>query len=1161
MATVTNKCTTCGGTLKLNPRTNILTCENCRREYRDESKVPHEIEEICKQRQGRSFTIAEELCREFVRKNPTVAEGYWQSLMVELGIVFVEDGESGDKKPTFFCFQGDKVQKIATKENYKKAIQYAATSADRQYYEKQAEYIQRVLEEFFALTAKEDSYDIFISFKKTWDIEQSNGEKITIETDDCRKGWEIYNALKDKYKVFFSPVSIGQDTGLQGEKYEPRILKALQTSQAMILLGSKAEYIGGEKAQWVENEWKRYKYFIEKGAYNKKKNSLILGYIKNMPSLPAGLKDIQLPSFDMFSGNYLKEIEKLVGFVKSSKGMRPTIGGRKVQSGFAEDESAFTTGYEGTRVTIKTGSRGQHVEISATEERDLQYAKKVLQNKQYGSAIRKCGEILKKNPESAQAYWIRFCGKIKATGDDVVPQCVANAKLEDYEDFDKAIEFAPDQYFAWELVDLLLAGFRKGKTLTPSLLTAASKYFDAKRSKKALEAVLEKLETLIKANKVKQAQELFALTRKHLFVEENISMNKWATNEYAVTLFEHKQYDAARKYFEELAASEKNEDYYSYLLSCRLKTPDYKAKKFKLNVNPNDDASTKKPSELDLDEIIERILICACENGNRKVQQRVRDMVSYQIRYNTVACEDFIDAIYNVFRQLKMDDEAMQFLKEDVADVLLGLKKFSVAEKYYNEIIALDNNAAQAHWGLLKCELRLTTDYALACHRRALDEYYSFNNALNSADQEDYDHFMYVFLAQADREKKEKLKYIDYSEDIEDISLEELRERQRKKELRKKELAKERSREMWENAQRLISPITWVLFALAIAGIVIVSLSAFNNPTPDMAKTLVIANAIFWIIVIIKNTFKLIEQGKIAEAIFSHLGMILGGAIILFVAMIVGMEILGLETDIVTIIAIDAGVLISGITRTNDVHKASSSTSSKTSSQKTGAALWTPTIVISIMAVAGLIALSGSLFIALGVSVVCIIIVQCVFNEDASDGKFDEDYSKIQQIIPAVVAGVIMVLLAINIEEIFPIITKFANGVDYSYKNFAEEIKIIAFIAAALMIIMMIIMQSIKDSGGLVCNNFQTMVAPLAAVGAYLIFLLVTSGVINYLIIEGFAYEISDIFGILIGSLLACVPGILYALINYLIASQMDDSTPLGAFFSGVLEAFDDCDV
>ena len=58
-----------------------------------------------------------------------------------------------------------------------------------------------------------------------------------------------------------------------------------------------------------------------------------------------------------------------------------------------------------------------------------------------------------------------------------------------------------------------------------------------------------------------------------------------------------------------------------------------------------------------------------------------------------------------------MDEVAKSFLKEDVADVLLGMKKFALAEKYYNEIIVLDANAAQAHRGLLKCELHATTDY------------------------------------------------------------------------------------------------------------------------------------------------------------------------------------------------------------------------------------------------------------------------------------------------------------------------------------------------------------------------------------------------------------------------------------------------------------------
>ena len=1129
---MTNMCTTCGGSLKLDKKTNYLKCEHCGRIYLDESKVPQEIEEICKARQARSFVVAEELCRDFVKKNPTVAEGYWQSLMVELGIVFVGDGENG-YKPTFFCFQNDKSQKITATESYKNAIKYAPTKEDRQDYERQAAYIQRVLEEFFALTAKEESYDIFISFKKSEIMKSASGEERSVDTSDFRKAEEIYNALKGKYKVFFSPVSIGKDTGIQGEKYEPRILKALQTSQAMILVGTKTEYL---EAEWVQNEWKRYKYFIEKGL--KKKNSLILGYMGNMPRMPAALKEVQLPNFDMFSASYLKEVEKLISFVKSSKGMKPKIDGKNIQSGFTEDESAFTTGYEGQRVVIKAGSRGEHVEISATEERDLQFAKKVLQNKQFPQAIKRCTEILKKNAESAQAYWLRFCGKIKAINDDAVPQCVANAKAEDFEDFDKAIEFAPDQYFAWNLVDLLLEGLKKGKTITPTLLIAAAKYFDSKRSKKALEAVLAKLEALVKGNKLKQAENLFLITRKHLFVEENVDINKWATNEYAIVLFESKKYDNARKYFEELAASEKNEEYYSYLLSCRLKTPDYKAKKFKLTINDTDDASNKKPADLELDEIIERILICACQNRNRKVQTRVRDMVSYQIRYNTLACTDFIDTVYNVFRQLKLDETAKEFLKEDVADVLLGMKKFALAEKYYNEIIVLDANAAQAHWGLLKCELRATTDYALACQRRSLDNFYSFNNALNSAAQVDYDHFMYVLLAQADREKREKLKYIDYSSDIDNISLEELRERQRKKVERQKALARERAQDMRDNAAKWFDPITWVLFGLAILGLVASTIAIFVTQANETnyIGAWAISALFFLVVVIVKNTVKLIQQEKIGEAIFSHLAMLVAMAIVSVIALIVIMMILdksGAE-ELEVFIALTLGLLIPGIRRTSDVHSNESSSSSSAAAK---GRLWIPVIVSTVTTALSIMLLAKApIWVALIVNAIAIIVMHSAFNEDAADGNYDEDYSKIQTLIPAIVSGAVMIILALNVKEIFPVLSSIESGwMSSRFGDLATDVQLMALIAAVLMTILMFILQSDKHDGNEL-NNFHAVLMPLSIVGGYLIFLFAMSGVLNYAVSLGITYTAEGFFDALIGAVLCCLPGAFVVIVNYVVA-------------------------
>ncbi len=302
-------CLQCGGELRPDPKTGIPTCIYCGRTYKHSVEdFSYEIQEIVHRRKFKEFIQAEDLCWELIKKQPECSEAYWQLLLSSLGVVYVS--EDGKQKPTFFSCSYDEKQSILQNENYKKAVQYAQTKEDREFYERSGAELDSLLKDFFKLTARESSYDIFISFKHTEEAIVGD-ETRKIETADYEKAKEIYEALKGKYRVFFSPVSIGQDTGLFGEKYEPRILKALQTSQAMILLGSKREYL---EAQWVENEWRRYQYFIQKGI--KKKQSMILGYFRNMPALPSALKDVQLPSFDMFHNNYLETLKKELAFVK-----------------------------------------------------------------------------------------------------------------------------------------------------------------------------------------------------------------------------------------------------------------------------------------------------------------------------------------------------------------------------------------------------------------------------------------------------------------------------------------------------------------------------------------------------------------------------------------------------------------------------------------------------------------------------------------------------------------------------------------------------------------------------------------------------------------------------------------------------------------------------
>lgn len=306
-------CSTCCS--PLTEKNGKYICRYCGNTYESNSPaLAGEFQEIASRRQLREFIQAEELCKELLKKQPESSEGYWQSLLAELGVVYVQEGETA--KPTFFSYSYSEKEKIKDSANYKNCIKFAAPDEAKEY-ERKADELDSLLEQFFELVDKESSYDVFISFKSSETVKTADGKTLTVETRDKKKAEEIFNHLRKKgYRVFFSPVSIGKDTGLHGEKYEPRILKALQTSQAMILVGTKSEYL---TAQWVENEWRRFLYYMAKGK--KKRSALILGYEENMPSLPLALKDTQWPNFDMFKASYLSDVERLVSFVKRYNGL------------------------------------------------------------------------------------------------------------------------------------------------------------------------------------------------------------------------------------------------------------------------------------------------------------------------------------------------------------------------------------------------------------------------------------------------------------------------------------------------------------------------------------------------------------------------------------------------------------------------------------------------------------------------------------------------------------------------------------------------------------------------------------------------------------------------------------------------------------------------
>ncbi|MCH5162065.1 MAG: leucine-rich repeat protein [Clostridiales bacterium] len=725
------KCLTCGGDLAPD-NSGIPTCIYCGRQNKDAAGgFSHELEEIVKRRQLREFIQAEELCRELQSKQPENAEVYWQTMLATLGVVYVQEG--GKAKPTFFSYSYDDRDLISNNSNFQNAVKYAKTTEERKYYESQAQVLDSLLKEFFSLVAKEDSYDIFISFKKSFKAMAGN-EEVSVDTNDYRKAEEIYNHLKDTYRVFFSPVSIGKDTGIEGEKYEPRILKALQTSQAMILLGSKTEYLEG---QWVQNEWRRYLYFIDKGK--KKSASLILGYQQAMPPLPPALKDVQWPNFDWFKDGYLKVLDEKLAFVKSSKGLKSMLKARKVNSNFDTDAD-LDFGYTGKRVSI-SGKGYDSIVLSASDERELALAESALQAKQFSGAKNLFNNLIKKNPNNAQAYWGRFKARIKAEKDGQVQHRITAPGTEEYfDDIDKAIDCSNDESFSWRIVDCLIDALRTGAEWKhqSKVFEFLLKYLDDKRVGTVL-GILSKKATDKLGTNVQVAEAVFESSRK-LFFEENKSKALKHMREFADALYEKKHFDKARKYYEEIASVKKDGEVYMRLLGCRLKAVDVTQTSFSLDIDSDDDASSKKPSELDLDEIIERAVICADSSRSSKVDDQVQEMVFFQAANNTKNVKPFIETVVSCYDQLEKGEKAQKFLL-NIADLFIRCKKFKYAQEYCNEVLSRDQNCSRAHWGLLMCRFKAVSEAQLAEKREKLLDLPEYTNAVSCASESEFRHY------------------------------------------------------------------------------------------------------------------------------------------------------------------------------------------------------------------------------------------------------------------------------------------------------------------------------------------------------------------------------------------------------------------------------------
>lgn len=313
--------------------------------------------------------------------NETEPETHWGMLLSKYGVEYVKDPITYVYKPTLH-----RISSISIFDDidYKAAIKYALPS-QISYYKEKAEEIEAVMKELLMMSANQEPYDIFLSYKEADDVTRKR-------TDDSYLAHDLYNELTAQgYKVFFAPKSLG--IGL----YEPKIYSAIISSKIMIVLGTKAEYFN---AVWVKNEWSRYAEMIDRGEPKE-----IIPVYKNMEVDKLPYKLTRYQAYDMSSISFLPMLLDTISTIVSKS---------KTKIKFNKDVSAEDNFIERGRLELEAGH--------------------------FTEAERFIESALNINAHNSQAYFYKLMIEMRITKQEYIS--TSTKYLKEYINFERAVNFA-----------------------------------------------------------------------------------------------------------------------------------------------------------------------------------------------------------------------------------------------------------------------------------------------------------------------------------------------------------------------------------------------------------------------------------------------------------------------------------------------------------------------------------------------------------------------------------------------------------------------------------------------------------------------------------------------------------------------------------------------
>ncbi|MCH5148122.1 MAG: ribosomal protein L7/L12 [Clostridiales bacterium] len=391
------KCRNCGAEIDIETAVNgVVQCEYCRSKFTlpKEDITPaalkflHDGESslyICR------FDDAYSFYKKAAELSPKEPEAYWGMAISQFKVQYVKDEVNDRLQPICHHISTDR---ISENSNYKQAVRLA-TAEQREEYERQAAEIDYIREEFYKLKQTGKDYDCFICVKVTDDATKQR-------TADYKHADDIYFDLKGKgYNPFFSERELGDVTGAD---YEARILYALYTSECMIVVCGKEEYL---HTKWVKNEYTRFLRLV--GDEQKESDSITIAfYGRPVEYLPG--KNGKIQGIDLHS---LNASEKITKFVEDHT---PEARARRAQAEQAkkESEAAILKEIEKQREAqreleerlknIREAPAHVETKTSATTRSLLVRANQFLTGGEFDSATDYFNKVLDIDPESAEAW-------------------------------------------------------------------------------------------------------------------------------------------------------------------------------------------------------------------------------------------------------------------------------------------------------------------------------------------------------------------------------------------------------------------------------------------------------------------------------------------------------------------------------------------------------------------------------------------------------------------------------------------------------------------------------------------------------------------------------------------------------------------------------------